>query len=40
MFIDLTNIGLSGVHLTTLDCEEMFIINSKYLNQIIIINIK
>lgn len=30
MFIDLTNIGLSGVHLTTLDCEEMFI--SKIIN--------
>lgn len=38
MFVDLGNIGLLGVHLSTLDCEEMFIIQSKYLNQIIVMN--
>jgi hypothetical protein len=38
MFIDFTNIGLSGVHISTMDYEEMFIVNSTYLNQIIVMN--
>lgn len=39
MFIDLTYIGLSGLHLQTEDYEEMFIIQNEYLKQVIIINL-
>ena len=33
MFIDFNNIELSGIHISTLDCEDVFIIQSKYLKR-------
>jgi len=38
MFVDFNNIELSGIHISTLDCEDVFIVQSKYLNQIIVMN--
>ena len=39
MFIDLTYIGLQGVHFQTFDYEQAFIIQNEYLQQVIIINL-
>lgn len=38
MIIELSNIGLLGIHIHTKDYEEMFIIQNKYIQQILIVN--